>query len=184
MIRSVDTIAAMYLEQGEAQYGSEAVSQLQHALQCAHLAERSGASKELVVAALLHDMGHLLRTVNISPDRTDNRHQLVAIPVLRNLFPDSVLAPIALHVDAKRYLCQVDNSYWHGLSVASKDSLALQGGPFLKHEADAFISLPFATDAVALRRWDDASKNPLADPPGWSHFVKFLQACLQNPLLA
>lgn len=83
--------------------------------------------------------------------------------------------PIRLHVDAKRYLCHVDDGYWAALSPASQRSLALQGGPFDAQQAKAFITQPFADDAMALRRWDDSAKDPTAVTPDWAHYEALLE---------
>ncbi len=115
MALSVDEIVHLLSTRGQAQYGREAVSQLEHALQCAQLAEENNEPPELIVAALLHDLGHLV----VEPDddvvqanqQRDDLHQFIALPFVRGVFPDSVLEPIRLHVDAKRYLCATDASY-------------------------------------------------------------------------
>lgn len=176
MALEIEEITELFQTQGAVQYGSEAISQLQHALQCAHLAERAGASAELTAAALLHDLGHLLSSPPASGKSTaaDDLHQYLALPFLRGVFPDAVLEPIRMHVDAKRYLCHVDRHYRSSLSPASVRSLALQGGSFSEEEAAAFIKQPFAADAVALRRWDDLAKDPAANPPGWAYYVGVL----------
>ena len=177
MALTVDDIIGLLQVQGAAQYGREAVSQQQHALQCAHLAERAGAAPELVAAALMHDLGHLLATrapASALASGADELHQYVALPFLRGVFPRAVLEPIRMHVDAKRYLCHVDATYWASLSPASQRSLVLQGGPFSAQEAAAFLMQPFATDAVALRRWDDCAKDPTAAPPGLAHYRSVL----------
>lgn len=176
MALKMEEITALFHTRGVAQYGGEAISQLQHALQCAHLAERSGATTELVAAALLHDLGHLL--VQREPAKeagVDDLHQFLALPFLRGVFPDAVLEPIRMHVDAKRYLCQADGHYQASLSPASQRSLALQGGPFSGGDATAFMAQAFAADAVALRRWDDRAKDPAATPPDWAHYIGVLE---------
>lgn len=183
MALQIEQITELFNTQGAVQYGSEAVSQQQHALQCAYLAEQAGGGAELVAAALLHDLGHLLPTVSSNKNKAgvDDLHQYLAIPFLRGVFPEAVLAPIGLHVDAKRYLCQEDRHYQDSLSPASQRSLVLQGGPFSIEQARAFIEQPFATDAVALRRWDDCAKNPNASTPDWAHYVRVLmqaQCCV------
>lgn len=167
---TVNEIARLLRVRGDSQYGREPVSQLEHALQCAHLAEQANARTELVVAALLHDLGHLLaaeRDNRADDDLScDDLHQYIALPFLRGLLPDAVLEPIRLHVDAKRYLCHAEAGYWDNLSPASKQSLELQGGVFTAFQADQFLRAPFATDAIALRRWDDQAKVPgLRTPP-------------------
>ncbi len=178
---SIDAIASLYATRGAVQYGMEAVNQCQHALQCAHLAERAGARPALVAAALLHDLGHLVTASGVGvceaavPATQDRRHEYLALPLLKPLFSPAVLEPIRLHVDAKRYLCHVDDGYWATLSPASQRSLALQGGPFDAQQAKAFIMQPFAADAVALRRWDDSAKNPTAVTPDWTHYEALLE---------
>ena len=191
MALKIDEITEFFNARGTVQYGAQAVSQQQHALQCAYLSEQAGGSPELVAAALLHDLGHLLPKVVSQTAEVevgvgvDDLHQFLAIPFLRGIFPEVVLAPIRLHVDAKRYLCQLDKSYWASLSPASQRSLVLQGGPFSIEQAQAFVTQPFATDAVALRRWDDGAKNPAVVTPAWEHYVDVLRqaaCCVDSPL--
>jgi phosphonate degradation associated HDIG domain protein len=189
MALQIDRITEIFKSYGAVQYGREAINQQQHALQCAHLAEQAGASPELVAAALLHDLGHLLAAdrssrANEKVASVDDVHQYVSIPFLRGVFPDAVIEPIRLHVDAKRYLCCVDETYWAGLSSASQHSLELQGGIFSTEEALAFATRPFAGDAVALRRWDDMAKNPAATPPEWEHYLRVLETAACRPLVS
>jgi phosphonate degradation associated HDIG domain protein len=179
MKNNLSEITELYLTLGSEQYGGEAVTQLQHALQCASLAENSGATPELICAALLHDLGHLLRIhaatdAHVVTPVVDDLHQYFAIPFLRDKFSEAVIEPIKLHVDAKKYLCAVEDSYWASLSDASKNSLTLQGGAYSMEEAAEFISRPYAQDAVNLRRWDDLAKEPKATPPEWPHYVALL----------
>jgi phosphonate degradation associated HDIG domain protein len=175
MALSVAEIVDLYRTRGAAQYGSEAVSQLEHALQCAALAERGGAGPALVAASLLHDLGHLLaESPHDSARDIDDVHQYLAIPFLRGLFPDEVLEPMRLHVDAKRYLCCADAGYWDSLSPASKHSLELQGGVFTPAEADAFLRRHHAREAISLRRWDDCAKVPGAPTPALAHYASTL----------
>jgi phosphonate degradation associated HDIG domain protein len=159
---------------GGERYGSERVSQLQHALQCATLAERAGASPPLVAAALLHDFGHLVVEREMRKGG-DDIHQYVALSLLRGLLPEASLEPIRLHVEAKRYLCSVDPEYWGLLSEASKISLEVQGGVLSPAEAQAFARRPFAADAVRLRKWDDRAKEPGAVTPPLAHFASVLE---------
>lgn len=184
MALQIGQITELFLAQGAVQYGAEAINQQQHALQCAHLAEQAGGSAELIAAALLHDLGHLLPKAAPKAAGVDDLHQYLAVPFLRGVFGEAVLEPIRMHVDAKRYLCHVDKHYWASLSPASQRSLALQGGTFSEDEAAAFIAQPFATDAVALRRWDDLAKDPAATPPGWAHYVAMLERARIAPAVA
>ncbi len=171
---SIQQIVEVFEARGAAMYGREAVSQLQHALQCAWLAEQDGASNMLIAASLLHDLGHLLAKKADAP--VDDLHQLLALPFLRGAFPDDVLQPMRFHVDAKRYLCSVEPGYWSSLSAASKRSLELQGGAYDATAAARFIELPFTRDAVCLRRYDDLAKDPSVSVPPLKHFVPMLDA--------
>lgn len=166
MAFTLETIATLFSAYGDRMYTGEPVTQLEHALQSAALAEESGAAAALVTAAFLHDLGHMVNDQGETPTLRgiDDRHEYVAIPRLRGLFPDAVLAPIRLHVEAKRYLCMrgdgtlSGSAYRDALSPDSARSLKLQGGVFSDTEADTFIAQPFAADAVRLRRWDDLAK--------------------------
>ena len=155
----VEAILAMFASRGHERYG-ERVTQLDHALQCASLAAGEGALDSLVVAALLHDYGHLIddRGHMAERDGLDGAHEAVGAAALAEWFGPAVTRPIALHVDAKRYLCATAPGYLEALSPASRLSLELQGGPFAPAEAAAFAALPFADEAVRLRRWDDWGK--------------------------
>jgi len=97
------------------------------------------------------------------------------------MFADDVLAPIRLHVDAKRYLCATRDGYFEALSADSKRSLVLQGGIYTPEEAKAFIAQPHAGDAVRLRLWDDLAKVENAVTPPLAHFVVAIEAA-QRPV--
>ncbi len=176
---TIPQINALFEAHGHQMYSGEPVTQLQHALQTATLAEQAGASTELISAALLHDLGHLLNHQGDTPSERgiDDAHQYFAIPFLRGLFSAAVLEPIRMHVDAKRYLCAVDSAYFAKLSEDSKRSLTLQGGIFSAEEAKAFISQPYAAEAVQLRLWDDLAKDAEMLTPGLSHFVEVMTTC-------
>ncbi len=176
MSLTLKDIVKLLDERGASRYGGERVSQLEHALQCAALAEASGEPDTIVVAALLHDLGHLLAPP--APGERDDVHQYVAMPFLRGLFPEEVLAPIRLHVDAKRWLCATERAYHDRLSEPSRRSLALQGGPFAPHEAEAFIAHPHAPAAVRLRRYDDGAKTPGRATPPLDRYVARMQRCV------
>ena len=172
-------IERLFVEKGGRMYSGEPVTQLQHALQAAQLAQQEGSQEELIVAALLHDLGHLINDQGETPTlrRINDRHEYVALPFLRNLFGPAVLQPIRLHVDAKRYLCARGNGllngagYWAELSDDSRRSLELQGGIFSDAEADAFIAQPFAADAVRVRIWDDLAKSADASTPPLDEYL-------------
>jgi len=163
MALSLDEIRGLFEQYGALAYSGEPVSQLEHALQSAQLADQEGAPATLVAAALLHDLGHLLHPRVQAMDTpteqgVDDLHQYYALPFLRVNFPDAVLEPIRLHVDAKRCLCAIDAGYFAQLSPDSVRSLALQGGIFDAAQAAQFQAQPYAEDALRLRRWDDRAK--------------------------
>lgn len=153
-------IVELYARKGGLAYPGEAVTQLQHAWQCAQLAARAGAKPALRLAAWLHDIGHLYAD---EPGATtlagiDARHESRGAAALRPLFGDAVAAPVAMHVEAKRYLVGAHEGYFARLSEVSVRSLALQGGPMSKEEQARFEAQPFFQDALRLRAWDDAGK--------------------------
>lgn len=172
-----DKIAELFQTKGAAYYGSEPVNQLQHALQSAYLAEESGADRPLVVAALLHDIGHLLGRGDegLAEEGIDARHELSGARYLARWLGPAVSEPVRLHVQAKSYLCAVDPDYYDGLSQASKDSLAVQGGVFDEEQVTQFTREPWFQDAVRLRRWDDLAKSPEAGTPGLDHYLEMVE---------
>jgi len=176
---TLEDIELLFARHGSAQYSGEPVTQLEHALQTAYLAEQSEASDELVTACLLHDLGHLLNEQGETPTLRgiDDTHQYFALPFLRGLFPDAVLDAIKLHVDAKRYLCRANEGYRARLSEDSKRSLELQGGVFDADQAAAFLQLPGARDAVLLRQWDDLGKQADCQTPSLAHFMGRAARC-------
>lgn len=171
-------IARLFAERGGVAYAGEPVSQAEHALQTAWLAEKAGAGDALVTAALLHDLGHLLiaehQTLSRSPTELgiDDRHQYIALPLLRGAFGLEVREPIRLHVDAKRYLCATRPDYFSKLSPDSVRSLALQGGPMGPEAARRFADHPWSGDAVRLRLWDEEAKVAGLETPPLAHFLE------------
>ncbi len=176
MSLSIPDIVGLFESKGGAQYDGEPVTQLEHALQSAHLAEQAGAGSELIAASLLHDLGHLLHDFGGTPTQQglDDLHQYRCLPFLRALFGPATLEPIRLHVDAKRFLCAREPGYLEALSPDSKRSLQLQGGVFDSAQASAFEALPHAMDAVRLRRWDDQAKCADARTPDLAYYARHL----------
>ncbi|WP_417520128.1 phosphonate degradation HD-domain oxygenase [Minwuia sp.] len=176
-----DDLILLLAQRGGAMYGNESVTQLAHAVQCATLAEAAGASPATISAALLHDIGHLVLEddAEAADDGIDLQHEKAGADHLARWFGDDVLQPVRLHVDAKRYLCATQPGYFATLSPASVTSLGVQGGPFDAREAEYFASQPFAMEAVKLRRWDDAAKDPEVITPSVQHFQPYLDASLR-----
>jgi [1-hydroxy-2-(trimethylamino)ethyl]phosphonate dioxygenase len=178
---SIDALFEILRCLGERQYGREAVSQLEHALQCATLAERDVAGPKQVTAALLHDIGHLVDDLGAPASDAeadaDMRHEERAARYLARWFDSEVTEPVRLHVPAKRFLVATDPAYRETLSPASVHSLELQGGAMSAEEAGAFARKPYAAEAVVLRRWDDLAKVPGAVTPPLEHFRPTVEAC-------
>ena len=156
----VNEVLRLFREQGDSEYGGEAITQLEHALQAATRAQKSGADSSLIVAALLHDVGHLLHNLpDDAPDQgVDDRHEELGGRWIEGRFGPAVTEPVRLHVAAKRYLCAVEPGYFSELSRPSVVSLELQGGPMSEEEVESFETNPHYREAVSLRRWDDEAK--------------------------
>jgi phosphonate degradation associated HDIG domain protein len=172
-----DEVVRLFERRGGSAYGREAVTQREHALQAAHLAREAGASPALVVAALLHDVGHLLHDLpDDAPDRgVDDRHEELAARWLGDRFGPDVVEPARLHVEAKRFLCAVEPGYHDALSEPSRVSLRFQGGPMSPEQVGRFRASPHAAAAVTLRRCDDAAKVPGLAVPGIEAYLPWIE---------
>jgi gamma-butyrobetaine dioxygenase len=154
-------------------YLGEDVTMIQHQLQAGALAVAAGCGDSLVVAALLHDIGHVIgrdeggadAAEALAHDR-DARHEFTGARWLARWFGPDVTEPVRLHVAAKRYLVATERDYAARLSAASVHTLRLQGGPMTPDQVFMFEALDFAQDAVALRRLDEAAKDGSTDAPG------------------
>jgi gamma-butyrobetaine dioxygenase len=172
----IDAIADLFAGPGARDYLGETVTIGEHMRQAGAQAEAAGAAAPLVAAALLHDVGHLR-------GENDARHGTAGARWLSQWFGPAVTEPVRLHVAAKRYLCATEAGYFGLLSAESVRTLARQGGPMTPDQAAAFAALPYAADAVAVRRWDDEAKDPAVTPPEFGHFQALLRALLgQGPL--
>jgi len=182
MASVADEVLEIFAAKGEAAYYGEDVSQLEHALQAAQCAVRDRATEALVVAALVHDIGHLVEGApeDIADQGVDARHEEVGQAWLAARFGKEVYEPAHLHVAAKRYLCATDAGYFGKLSAASVQSLALQGGPMTGEEVAAFEGNEFYREAVALRRWDDEAKIPGLVTPGLEEYRGMLEAAAKK----
>jgi gamma-butyrobetaine dioxygenase len=183
-VTGIETIAELFAGPGAGNYLGEAVTIGEHMRQAGALAEAAGAAAPLVAAALLHDVGHLRSEPrgglegSSSRDSTDARHGTGGARWLSQWFGPAVTEPVRLHVAAKRYLCAAEPGYAGLLSPESVRTLALQGGPMKAEQAAAFEALPYARDAVAVRRWDDQAKDPTVTPPAFGHFEPLLGTLL------
>jgi gamma-butyrobetaine dioxygenase len=169
----LDELTALFAGPGAADYLGEQVTIGAHMRQAGALAEAAGAAPALVAAGLLHDVGHLT-------GGDDARHGQAGASWLSAWFGPPVTEPVRLHVAAKRYLCATSPGYFALLSAESVRTLAAQGGPMSAAEAAAFETGPYFADAVAVRRWDEAAKDPALTPPPFGHFEELLRGLLRR----
>lgn len=180
---AIQEIRTAFARRGHEGYG-EGVSQLDHAVQCAAFAERDGASKALVAAAFLHDIGHMLHDLpeNVAESGIDTQHESVGSAWLSQYFGPEVTEPVRMHVDAKRYLASTETGYFEQLSDASRLSLKLQGGFMTPEQLTAFEAEICFSDAVQLRRWDEEGKIIDYRGPSEAHFYAVVEVCLKAPI--
>jgi len=178
----VDFIADIFARRGAEEYLGEDVSISEHMYQTAQLAEEAGASEELIVAALLHDIGHF---TNEFPDNAaelgiDSHHDRAGAAVLAPFFPSLVTDCVRHHVSAKRYLCTVDPGYFDKLSDASVLSLKLQGGPMSEKSAAKFAENQDVEAIVKVRKWDDIGKVPGKKTESFDYFAPMIQRVVDS----
>jgi phosphonate degradation associated HDIG domain protein len=169
----------VYVGRATRRYGLSEINQLQHALQAAAQAEADGCAPATVLAALLHDVGHMIHELGEDPASrgVDDVHEELGAAWLARHFTPDVVEPVRLHVAAKRYLCATEPDYFSRLSTDSVRSLGLQGGPMSAVEIETFRRHPQHEEAVRLRRYDEAAKDPRATTPDFDRFLRHVPAC-------
>jgi phosphonate degradation associated HDIG domain protein len=180
--RVVDELGALYALRADRRYGLASINQRAHALQAAHLARERGLTEAVVVAALLHDIGHMVHGLgeHAAAHGVDDQHERIGADWLEPWFGQDVTEPIRLHVQAKRYLCTVEPGYFANLSSDSVESLALQGGCMSEAEMLAFRMMPGWKDALALRRIDERAKDPSVIVPGFEEYIASIRVCARR----
>lgn len=174
----VREVFSLYEKFGDADYIGEAVTQRQHALQAARLAEEEEFPEETILGALLHDVGHLAGMRDGSVRMTTKgvtlgaaSHDVTGAEYLARLgFPPAVTTFVRYHVQAKRFLVATDAGYYETLTEASKMTLEHQGGPMTEEEARAFAQDPQVDAILRMRRWDERAKDPEAVTPPLDHY--------------
>jgi phosphonate degradation associated HDIG domain protein len=174
---TADSLISIYARRGSAAYFGEAVSMTEHSLQAGYFARAAKAPEALVVAALLHDIGHLIENVSddIADWHSDAHHELSGSRFLAASFGPEVSEPVRLHVPAKRYLCATDAAYFSKLSAASVLTLGLQGGPMSSAEAAAFEAEPYWREAILVRQCDDRAKIAGLATPDFDHYRALIE---------
>ena len=167
----------VFARRGDDEYLGEPVTMSAHMLQCAQFAEQNNDGSDVIVAALLHDIGHFIGEFgSFSMDDVEDRfHEESGAKLLQDLFPQLIVDCVRFHVPAKRYLCKVEPAYFNDLSEASVHSLKLQGGPMTDQEVSVFENNPHCDAIVKVRRYDDMSKIPEQVTPSFSHYAPFIQ---------
>ncbi len=162
---------------GDEEYLGEPVTMAQHMLQGATLAEEQGLSEEIIVGALLHDIGHFTSEFGrfSMSDTIDRYHEDAGAKVLEAFFPSVITDCVKYHVAAKRYLCAKDTEYFNKLSTASVHSLKLQGGPMSADEVNKFEKNSNLEKIIQVRFLDDAGKKPDIDTPDFWYFAPMVQ---------
>ena len=160
---SVDKVFSLYENHGKADYIGEPVSQLEHALQAAMMAEDEGYDANIVLAALFHDIGHLVALANNNKESMNGfgamSHEDIGEAFLKNLgFPEGITSLVKAHVVAKRYLVSKDEDYYNQLSEASRETLRFQGGKMNEEEMNYFEKHPDFKLFIQMRMWDDKAK--------------------------
>lgn len=170
-------LADIFERRGGEEYLGEPVTMAEHMLQGAYLAEQQGENDAIVVATLLHDIGHFTSEFGTfsMEDTHDKYHEEAGARVLKRFFPDIVVDCVRYHVAAKRYICATDPTYLRQLSAASLHSLKLQGGPMNAEEVAAFAKLPNVSEIVKVRHLDDAGKIAGMATPGFAYYAPMVQ---------
>ncbi|WP_424941166.1 (R)-1-hydroxy-2-trimethylaminoethylphosphonate oxygenase [Aliiroseovarius sp. S253] len=173
----VDFIGGIFDRRGGEEYLGEDVTMAEHMLQGATIAEQNGQSEEIIVGALLHDIGHFTSEFGTyHPDDTEDRHHEDAgAEVLEQFFPSVITDCVRFHVAAKRYLCATKPSYYDRLSAASVHTLELQGGPMSADEVAVFEKNPNLKQIIAVRYLDEAGKRAGMETPDYWHFAPMVQ---------
>ncbi len=171
-----DELLEIYGKRATRRYGLSDVNQLQHSLQAAANAEAAGEPPSIIVASLLHDLGHMIHDLGtdyLERGINDTHEERGAAWLARHFGPD-VSEPVRLHVPAKRYLCTVEGHY-DRLARDSRRSLELQGGNLTPEEVEAYRREPYAEAAIRVRRYDDTAKDPAAQTQPFEHFLKYVE---------
>ena len=178
----VDYIIDLFHRMGDQSYLGEAISQAEHGLQCAVVADQFNSPDYLIGAALLHDIGHFLHDhdEDCADHGIDSEHEVVGGRFLERFFPAELVEPVRMHVDAKRYLTAVEPDYFDMLSPASVVSLELQGGPMNDEEVARFRASPHLEDAITLRKCEEAGKNPGVHTPPIEHYRPLLAGLVNS----
>ena len=175
-------LADIFERRGGEEYLGEPVTMAEHMLQGATIAEQKGLDEEIIVAALLHDVGHFTSEFGMfsMKDTHDRHHEDAGAKVLGQFFPSVITDCVRYHVAAKRYLCATRPEYFSRLSPASVHSLNLQGGPMNEEEIAEFEKNPNLEKIIQVRYLDDAGKHDNMQTPGFTYFAPMVQCMVDQ----
>ena len=178
----VNFIGSIFERRGGEEYLGEPVTMGQHMLQGATMAEQSKEPNDIIIGALLHDIGHFTSEFGTfsMEDKKDRFHEDAGAAVLEHFFPKVITDCCRYHVAAKRYLCATNPEYCQKLSAASVHSLNLQGGPMSETEVKEFERNPNLKKILTVRLYDDAGKIPDMDTPSFWHFAPLVQKMVDS----
>jgi predicted HD phosphohydrolase len=149
------TIIKSMLRQLEEQVDGFAVNQLQHGLQTATRALRDGASEELTVAALCHDVGKVISLEN---------HPAIAAEILKPYVSQETYEIIRTHQDFQGR---------HYYALMGRDPEARR-----KYEGEPWFDLAKKfTD-----EWDQTSFDPAYDTLPFEHFEPMIDRVFSKKL--
>ena len=170
-------LADIFDRRGGEEYLGEAVTMAEHMLQGATIAEQNGMPEDVIVGALLHDIGHFTSEFGTyaPTDTEDRHHEDAGAEVLAPFFPSVITHCVLYHVAAKRYLCATKPEYFKRLSPASVHTLELQGGPMSSEEAAEFEKNPNLEKIIQVRYLDEAGKRADMETPDFHHFAPMVQ---------
>lgn len=159
-----EEIFDLYEQYGSNTYAGEMVTQTGHMAQTARLARLLANDDEVILAAFLHDIGHICAAgytaIAMGEYGIKNHEKIGAIFLKNRGFSQKIINLVALHVSAKRYLTYKEPGYLEKITEAGRKTLfAFQNGPMNETEAADFEANPLFSTAVELRRWDDLAKD-------------------------
>lgn len=177
-------IIGLYIHYGDEDYIGEPVSQLEHMVQCALLAEEEGCEEDIILAAFFHDIGHLCEHI-MEVKQMDGYgvvdHERLGADFLRTYhFSENIASLVQNHVQAKRYLTHTDNNYYNNLSEASRKTLEFQGGRMTAEEAIEFERDPLFEWHIRLRRWDEKAKLEQQPLPSLDKYSEIIIRHIKN----
>ena len=161
-------------------YYGENVSQTEHMIQCAMVAQDNGEPDFIVLACLLHDIGHFLEKDDTNGYGIAN-HATIGCEYLKSIgINERVCHLVKKHTDAKRYMVTIDENRYEKLSDASKRTLQFQGGRMSEIELlEMERDLEFA-NILKVRVYDDIGKKQNIKLPEIESFIPLIDKFINS----